>query len=433
MSTPLYKLIKKNNFQFGHIEGLRGLSTMSLMLCHIIIYGSFFLEKSQYYAMLNLPIIKFIVTSSVSLDILFIISGLLISFLLMKEYQETGKINLLGFFVRRFARIYPLYCLILILALPVSMGNSHHIWANLLLVNNLLPMKEQYVNWCWTIAVEFQFYFLFGLIIWLVSKKIIGKKICNLLAVSFILLPLSILLQHIIQHHYYYITNDVFMATTQEFRNMIGIGFDKLYLHTTPLTYGVMTAYLLVYHKTRIHDFLDRLSPRTVNVISLMLLATLLGLCSNNDIWFLNRTHDLWQTSTLWLFIVYHNLFCPPLCALLLLASAPKGIVMTSFAKFLSSAVWRPFARLSYGTYLLHPIFLLIGFSIFTATHKSVSVTAYFQFGLWLILLTYLIAIPLHLLFEQPTMHRIIQAFQRRNQGKDPLYSAQLTTTIGSS
>ena len=48
--------------------------------------------------MLNLPIIKCIATSGISIDILFIISGFLISFLLMKEHKEYGKVNLAGFF-----------------------------------------------------------------------------------------------------------------------------------------------------------------------------------------------------------------------------------------------------------------------------------------------------------------------------------------------
>jgi peptidoglycan/LPS O-acetylase OafA/YrhL len=401
------------------------------MLCHITVYGSFFLQKDQYYTMLNLPIIKCIATSGISIDILFIISGFLISFLLMKEHKEYGKVNLAGFFVRRFARIYPLYLLILILVIPFSMKNSHHIWTNLLFINNFLPMEKQYMNWCWTIAVEFQFYFLFGLIIWLVSKKIIGKKICGILAIGFILLPPAVMLMYILKHHYYYISNNIFLATNQEFKNFISIGLDKLYLHTAPLTYGVITAYLLIHHQMKIHDFIDRLPNRTVNIIALTLIATLLILCSNNDIWYLNRTQDVWQTSTVWLLLVYHNLLYPPLCALLLLCSSPKGIVIRSVVKFLSSAVWRPFARLSYGTYLLHPMLLLIGFSIFSATHKSFSIAHYFQFGLLLISLTYLIATPLHLLFEYPTMLRIIQLFQRRNQVTDSLYSATLTTTRG--
>ncbi len=421
MSPPIVKLIRKNNFRFAHIEGLRALAALSLMFCHISFYGSFFLEKSQYYTMLNHPVIKVIATSGIFLDIFFVISGFLISYILIKEFKEKCAVNLRGFFMRRFARIYPLYVFILIVAMPFSTKNAHNIIYNLLLVNNLIPMQDQYLNWCWTIAVEFQFYFLFGIIMALVSKNIIGKKICTLLAIGFILLPLIIMGKYIISHHYYYITNDVFLATNQEFKNFIGIGFDKIYLHTMPLTYGVLTAYVLVYHKATLQQWFDRLSPTATNAITLLLLGFLFLLFANNDIWFLNRTHDIWQTSTIWMMLCYHTFFYPPLCALLLISSSPKGIVINTIVKFLSAAIWRPFARLSYGTYLLHPILLLIGFSVFVGTHPTFSVADYFRFGLVLILITYLIAIPLYLFYEQPILLFLTQRFQAKRQDNAPL------------
>lgn len=38
--------------------------------------------------------------------------------------------------------------------------NADNSWANLLYVNNFLPMAQQYGGWCWSLAIEEQFYLL---------------------------------------------------------------------------------------------------------------------------------------------------------------------------------------------------------------------------------------------------------------------------------
>lgn len=38
--------------------------------------------------------------------------------------------------------------------------NAENLWANLFYVNNLLPMAQQYGGWCWSLAIEEQFYLL---------------------------------------------------------------------------------------------------------------------------------------------------------------------------------------------------------------------------------------------------------------------------------
>jgi peptidoglycan/LPS O-acetylase OafA/YrhL len=409
--------------QFGHIEGLRGMATICIMLCHIIVYGTFFLPKEQYYAMLSLKSIQAIATSAIFIEIFFVISGFLIGYRLIKEFKDRRNVRLGGFLLRRFVRLYPLYVVILIIAMPFSPANSHYIWTNLLFINNFIPMEDQYVNWSWTVAVEIQFYCIFSFIIWLASKNIIGKKIGTALAIGFIILPSIFVAKYLIQHHYYYITNEVFLISSQEFHNLISIGFDKFYLHTAPLSYGVICAYLYVYHHNAIQHFISRFSNLAINLISLSVITLMLIFLSNNDIWYINRSHDVWQTNTLWLLIIYHHLFLPTLCVLLVLTTAPKGIVLNSIVKVMSSVIWRPIARLSYGTYLLHPLLLLIGYTILTSTDQSISIAQYFKIGLILISLTYFIAIPLYLYFELPMMAWILR---RKEEG---VKSGQLTNT----
>ena len=38
--------------------------------------------------------------------------------------------------------------------------NADNIWANFLYVNNFLPINRQYMGWCWSLAIEEQFYLI---------------------------------------------------------------------------------------------------------------------------------------------------------------------------------------------------------------------------------------------------------------------------------
>jgi peptidoglycan/LPS O-acetylase OafA/YrhL len=239
---------------------------------------------------------------------------------------------------------------------------------------------------------------------WLLSKKIIGKKMCQTLVIGFFLMPFIIIPFIIIHYQYYYLSRLSSVLTTKESWFYLDIGFDKLYIRSGPILYGLITAYFLVYHKDKLQDFIKRLSTTYVSAISVLLFATLYFVLVNDPIRFFEKSMDVWQTSTYWGLLIQHHLFALALCLLLLLANAPKGIIMVTAVKILSSVVLRPLGRLSYTTYMIHPVVFLLGYSVFFATHTSVSALDYVQQGLWLILITYLLAIPCHLLIEHPAL-----------------------------
>jgi hypothetical protein len=56
---------------------------------------------------------------------------------------------------------------------------------------------------------------------------------------------------------------------------------------------------------------------------------------------------------------------------------------------------------------------------IYFSSHKNITAEAFFQHGLWLILITYIIAIPVYLLYELPAKIKIKQKFLRANRIKN--------------
>jgi peptidoglycan/LPS O-acetylase OafA/YrhL len=97
-----------------------------------------------------------------------VISGFLMGSILFGEFKPTGRLEVVRFYARRFLRLIPVYIVAMALGLFFLHGvpgkpvwyNAENSWANLLYVNNFLPIAQQYMGWCWSLAIEEQFYLL---------------------------------------------------------------------------------------------------------------------------------------------------------------------------------------------------------------------------------------------------------------------------------
>jgi peptidoglycan/LPS O-acetylase OafA/YrhL len=139
----------------------------------------------------------FIDNGVIGVYIFFVLSGFLITFLLIKENSKNGGINIFNFYIRRILRIWPLYYLILISGIFIFplFANTFYfdssIWKNLIFLNNF-DMAKQGLNTgiAWSIAIEEQFYLFWPLLFYLFYKR---KK---LIIVSFLIFGLSYLFIH---------------------------------------------------------------------------------------------------------------------------------------------------------------------------------------------------------------------------------------------
>lgn len=423
----LHKLFRQDSAQYGHIEGMRALAALRVMIHHLALFGAFFWAPAEYTKILEHPYFKYALAPSVSLDVFFVISGFVIGHSLIKAYKNTGTIDLYDFFVRRGARIFPLYLLVIIFCALIIPSNLQNVWANIFQVNNFLSMQDQYAVWTWSIAIDFQFYVVFALILWLLAKRIIGKRICIGLAVFFLIAPCIIIPYVINWHQYFHITQNSYYLTTPEAWLYFNIGIDKLYVRTDSIMYGLIVAYIFVYHRERFREIINRIPVYVSDFISLTLLGLLCFVLINDPVWFFNQSHQVWQTSTYWVILIQRNIFALTIAMIILLADSPKGIVMRSLIKILNTILLRPMGRLSYGTYMTHPFVMIIGFMIYFATHKTVSPEAYFKYGLILIVITYAVSIPLFLYLEQPIIHRVKVLLQRSKRRKRS-YSGEVQT-----
>jgi peptidoglycan/LPS O-acetylase OafA/YrhL len=123
----------------------------------------------------------------------FVISGFLITYLLLKEHRQTGKFSLQKFYARRALRILPVYFVYLAVVFALQLLTPYRqpgiTWlANLTFTTNYVP-----TNWTtghlWSLAVEEQFYLL-----WPVALSLAGpqnlRRVLSLLGVPIVLAPI---------------------------------------------------------------------------------------------------------------------------------------------------------------------------------------------------------------------------------------------------
>ncbi|KAI5914815.1 acyltransferase [Thauera sp. 2A1] len=83
-------------------DGLRGISVLFVIASHAEIWSRIGGDNAA---------VASIFSAHVGVSIFFVLSGSLITHLLIKEKKETGSIDLRAFYARRALRIFPLYYL----------------------------------------------------------------------------------------------------------------------------------------------------------------------------------------------------------------------------------------------------------------------------------------------------------------------------------
>lgn len=177
---------------FPNLNGLRFIAAFLVIIHHLEQLLSIFGLKNYW----DNPVIGAI--GGLGVELFFVLSGFLISYLLFVEHKSTSNISIKDFYIRRVLRIWPLYYFIGLLAFFILPhfklfevpGLSEQLTSNfgfsLLLYVFFLPnlllgsfdIVVPYASQAWSVGVEEQFYLVWPLII-----KFFKNKLLALLAV----------------------------------------------------------------------------------------------------------------------------------------------------------------------------------------------------------------------------------------------------------
>ncbi len=139
---------------FAPLDGLRAVSILLVITAH---------SSDPLFTRLH---------GATGVTIFFVISGYLITTLLLREEERNGRARIKAFYIRRAFRILPLYYLtlagyiVLIGVLHLQAGASslwHSLPYYLTYQNDLVPHGAGVFNHSWSLAVEEKYYFLWPL------------------------------------------------------------------------------------------------------------------------------------------------------------------------------------------------------------------------------------------------------------------------------
>lgn len=170
----------------SRIDFLRGIAILLVLILHFNL--SYHLDQSALTKIFSVSFIDAVAfNGNYGVTMFFVISGFLITTMALGRYKTLKNIDVIGFYILRFARIMP--CLLLALALitffsflkiPIFQNNAHTtsmllgVFSVLTFWHNVLMQKVGYFNYClniyWSLSVEEIFYLTFPIVCLLFKK-----------------------------------------------------------------------------------------------------------------------------------------------------------------------------------------------------------------------------------------------------------------------
>ncbi len=312
------------------LDGLRGVAILLVLVWH---YVSIPLVAPTGSALAAIKDALVVCRSGV--DLFFVLSGFLITGLLLDHRQRKGYFGV--FYARRALRIMPLYYLLVVAFIAIRIGGATSVlfdgpiplWSYLAFTQNYLMAELEtygavWLGGTWSLAIEEQFYLVFpflvrfcsGRFIWIVGLGLLGAPALRIAS-------------------YLHSQTD-------------WIAYVWMPSRLDSLCWGAALAYAL-----RQPGWVSRLHKGKRTLLWVLVGWLLLGLP------FLIRIHaDIGFHFSIWA----HTYLAILYAGLLLSSVLHRGEPGSSFLRW---PALRALGKISYGVYLVHTTLLIAGFSIF--------------------------------------------------------------------
>lgn len=180
---------------FKNLDGLRFFAFLAVFLYHAVTTPFQHIKDDTFFNALTVATRG----GHLGVNFFFVLSGFLITYLLLDEKAKTLRINVGKFYLRRVLRIWPLYYLILaicFLLVPIARtafgdnpepekGNPWLYVAFLSNFDNIYNGTQLQALWSmWSISVEEQFYLFWPLIMKVFPQRLQWLPMCIIIAMS---------------------------------------------------------------------------------------------------------------------------------------------------------------------------------------------------------------------------------------------------------
>ncbi len=339
---------RRKNY-FPNLDGLRFIGSLIIIIFHIedikFINHRETLAPLRYYSLIG----------NMDVSLFFVLSGFLITYLLLKEKKATGTINLKSYYTRRTLRIWPLYFLIVMAGFFVlphiswftedySSNIYKHFWpfffATLLFLSPFVRSTSglpRTIGPIWSVGVEEFFY-----ICWPIVLKITKKYLWIFLSVVVLVLFVRNAL---------FLGNDFF--SWKELHNTL-FRFARgviMQYRVSCMAIGGIGAYWVIFEKNKILHFIYRKDVQWVTyVITISLLLLRIGVKPIAKEGFPSVFYEMY--SVFFMVIIVN------------LATNSRSILSLDYK-------WMNYlGKVSYGLYMYHPILRILSLQMTESIFK---------------------------------------------------------------
>jgi peptidoglycan/LPS O-acetylase OafA/YrhL len=377
MSTQNQNNLAENDkIYFHNLDFLRFVACFAVLLGHGVGKPLPKLSTLPLYQ----KFVSLISNGGLAVSFFFVLSGFLITYLLLQEKNNSPNINVKAFYMRRALRIWPLYFFVVIFGFYIYPALKHVIGTDSPAVpNNVLYYFSFLTNFdsirlqhlgvletsspemlavTWSVAIEEQFYLFWPLLFVFLNKK-----------------------------YFVYIFYFVILCSTI-FRFFHYPDYAMLYFHSLSVASDLAMGGLFAYYTINSQKFRLFFSSLPKALIAIVYIAGISWLMFYNDFFAGNRTFFSLSRIVSELFFIF---------VIVEQNIAKHSVIKFSKFKFLSSL-----GKYTYGLYLLHPIGIQVMIIAFKVLKVQESLASDFLYGIGALVISIIMAVVSYTYFETP-------------------------------
>jgi peptidoglycan/LPS O-acetylase OafA/YrhL len=309
----------------------------------------------------------------IGVQFFFVLSGFLITYIIIADKINTGTFQLKNFFIRRVLRIWPLFylCLLVAYTIPAVLAALHlqkaetgyqPIWwiSVLFMENYRMIFRHAAPNVpelavTWSLCIEEHFYIIWGLLLWLLPVKAVPKLAVCCIAAAFA--------ARIVFYHF-------------------GLEPTDVITNIDLFAFGALPAYLFVTNRTQIEEYIAKIPMINCRIAGVgVLLLTFVAAQIKN--------------------VVANFIFFPTMFGVLF--SGILFVAVFSKRPLLHSALLTKLGTYTYGLYIWHVLAIVILARVFGMIHLSIDTPINaMMFAAAALCLTIMMSVCSYNIYEKP-------------------------------
>lgn len=323
---------------FPNLDGLRTIAFLAVYLSHG--FGDVVSGISIPWPAIDVLRAFIFRSGDIGVQLFFVLSGFLITYLILSEIESTGRLNLKAFYIRRTLRVWPLFFVVVGVGLLLREGFNLQapsapddailpyvaFFSNIHMIQSPAPL---FLGITWSVAIEEQFYIFWPIVFWLAPRR------------------------------YHRLVFPVVIGFSLLFRTVFRDYGLYLYIHSLSVMSDLAVGGLLAYCAQKRPAFCGYVQKMPRALIATMFAVGMLMLVFREAVYF--PVDSVWATAIRAALVIVRRVVLSLFFAFLI---AEQNWAENSMFKVSSSKLLSSLGKYTYGLYLLHPLALMAAFML---------------------------------------------------------------------